>query len=129
MALASHRIIFALVSLCLLGMGFSQTAGAGIISTGIAVETAAADERAARLERIETVLAREEVRERLVEWGVDPADASARIAALSDAELATIAERLDEAPAGGDALALIGAVFLVLLILELVGVTDIFKRI
>ena len=32
------------------------------------------------------------------------------------------------APAGGDALALIGAVFVILLILELTGVIDIFKK-
>jgi hypothetical protein len=33
------------------------------------------------------------------------------------------------APAGGDVLALVGAVFVVLLILELVGVIDIFKTV
>ncbi len=36
---------------------------------------------------------------------------------------------MDRQIAGGDALSLIGAVFLVLLILELVGVTDVFKSI
>jgi hypothetical protein len=36
---------------------------------------------------------------------------------------------LDRQIAGGDAIAVIGVVFLVLLILELVGVTDIFKSI
>jgi uncharacterized membrane protein (Fun14 family) len=39
-----------------------------------------------------------------------------------------LADGLDEAPAGGDALAVIGIVFLVLLILELTGVIDIFKK-
>jgi hypothetical protein len=35
---------------------------------------------------------------------------------------------MEQMPAGGDALAIIGIVFLVLLILEAVGVTDIFKK-
>ena len=35
---------------------------------------------------------------------------------------------LRSAPAGGDILALIGAVFVVLLVLELTGVIDIFKK-
>ena len=51
-----------------------------------------------------------------------------RLDALSDAELATLAGQIGEAPAGGDALAVIGIVFVVLIILELVGVIDIFKK-
>ena len=53
-----------------------------------------------------------------------------RAATLSDAELAQVAEQMQTLPAGGDSLfAVIGIVFLVLLILELTGVIDIFKRI
>jgi hypothetical protein len=37
--------------------------------------------------------------------------------------------QIDSLPAGGDAIAVIGVVFLVLLILELVGVTNIFTKI
>ena len=48
--------------------------------------------------------------------------------ALSEAEVATLAGQIGEAPAGGDALAVIGIVFVVLVILELVGVIDIFKK-
>ncbi len=61
--------------------------------------------------------------------GVDPADAQARLSALSDAELASLSAHLDDLPAGGDILALIGAVFIVLLILDLTGVTNVFKNI
>ena len=46
----------------------------------------------------------------------------------SDQELHQLAVDMRNAPAGGDALALIGAVFVVLLILELTGVIDIFKK-
>jgi len=48
---------------------------------------------------------------------------------LTQAELITLESQFNEQIAGGDALAVIGAVFLVLLILELVGVTDVFKSI
>ena len=61
--------------------------------------------------------------------GVNPSDAALRVASLNDQELATVANRLDQLPAGGDGvLAVIGIVFLVLLILELTGVIDIFKK-
>jgi len=57
-----------------------------------------------------------------------PAAVEARLAAMTPEERAQLNARIDEMPAGGDVLVLIGAVFLVLLILELVGVIDIFKK-
>jgi hypothetical protein len=50
-----------------------------------------------------------------------------RIQGLSDAELVTLQDQIDKQVAGGSALGVIGAVFLVLMILELMDVTDIFK--
>jgi hypothetical protein len=61
--------------------------------------------------------------------GVDAASIDSRVASLNDRELHQLAAEMQSAPAGGDILALIGAVFVVLLILELVGVIDIFKKI
>jgi hypothetical protein len=43
-------------------------------------------------------------------------------------ELRSLAGQMSGMPAGGDALAVIGIVFIVLLILELTGVIDIFKK-
>jgi hypothetical protein len=61
--------------------------------------------------------------------GVDPADAMQRISSLPDQDLAKLAEQFESMPAGGDLLGVIGIVFVVLLILELTGVVDIFKKI
>ena len=61
-------------------------------------------------------------------WASIAADIEGRLDALSEAEVATLAGQIGEAPAGGDALAVIGIVFVVLVILELVGVIDIFKK-
>lgn len=85
-------------------------------------------DRRATLDRVDTMLARSDVRDTLERLGVDPDDASERVAALNDRELAVLAEEMDELPAGG-LLATIGVVFIVLLILELVGVTNIFSKI
>ena len=68
------------------------------------------------------------MRAELERMGVDPAAIEGRLDALSEAEIATLAGQIGEAPAGGDALAVIGVVFVVLIILELVGVIDIFKK-
>ena len=65
---------------------------------------------------------RDWIKEQLVMGGVDAADASIRVAALTDAQVLKIHQRIDEAPAGGNILIII---FLVLVITELMGVTDI----
>jgi hypothetical protein len=77
---------------------------------------------------VSAALAREQVRGQLLALGVDPSQVEARVAALTDEELRALAGKVAEAPAGGDALAVIGVVFLVLLILEAVGVIDVFKK-
>jgi hypothetical protein len=80
-------------------------------------------------QRVAAFLARAEVVQQLQDWGVDAADAQQRIAALTDAELNLLAQKIDTLPAGAGLLEVIGIVFVVLLILELVGVINIFTRI
>lgn len=77
---------------------------------------------------LQNILAREEVREQLIAYGVDPDYAGLRIAALTSHELNQLQQHIDDLPAGADGLAILGAVFLVLLVLELVGVTNIFSK-
>jgi hypothetical protein len=84
-------------------------------------------ERAETVARVQAALDREAVQSQLVALGVDPADAKARIAALTDAELQRLDGRLAELPAGAGVLEVVGIVFVVLLILEIVGVIDIFS--
>lgn len=100
---------------------------AAMIPTEASVDTVAADRARSNLK---TLLAREDVRQALVDQGIDPAEATARIDGLTDAEAVAVAGRLDNLPAGGSALGVIvGAlliVFLVLLITDIMGYTDIF---
>jgi hypothetical protein len=86
-------------------------------------------DREAALTRIEGVLARDAVRGELERLGVDTELAGERVAALTDEELQLLAQELENLPAGGSALGTLGVVFIVLLVLELVGVIDIFSKI
>ena len=121
----SRRFVVHLVCLALLNLGSPLVAQAGMIGTLQAVE---ATTRAQDLAAVNAALAREQVRAQLAALGVDRAQVESRVAALTDSELRGLAGRIADAPAGGDALAVIGVVFLVLLILEAVGVIDIFKK-
>jgi hypothetical protein len=120
-----RRSCVALISLSLVSLGLQAPAAAGIVGTADAV---AAVQQQDHRGAVQSVLARADVREQMVTLGVDPAEVDARIAALTDAEVATLANRIDGAPAGGDALVVIGIVFVVLMILEFTGVIDIFKK-
>jgi hypothetical protein len=104
-----------------------QVVLAALIPTELAVEARSAHEARAL---IHSLLAREEVHVRLQLHGVDAAEAQARVDSLSDAETIEIAKRIDQLSAGGSTVGIIvGAillVFLVLLITDLLGLTDVF---
>ena len=121
----SSRWLVRIICLALLNLGSPVVAEAGLIGTLQAVE---AGTRSGDLATVNAALARVQVRAQLLALGVDPSQVEARVAALTDGELRALAGKVSEAPAGGDALAVIGVVFLVLLILEAVGVIDVFKK-
>lgn len=108
-----------------IGTGSLAPAQAAMIGTAQMVQAPARD---AQLSTVENFLSRADVRAQLQDWGVAPEAAEARVAALTDAELERLAATIDQQPAGGDVLAVVGVVFVVLLILELVGVTNIFSQ-
>ena len=120
----AREFLVRLLSIALISMGFMQVSSAGMIGTEYLVES---ESRDASLARLDVLLARTEVADQLQAFGVEPALVAERLAGMTNAELLEIEGTLGTQTAGGDALGVIGAVFLVLLILELVGVTDIFK--
>jgi hypothetical protein len=110
-----NRFIVYVLCLAMLNLGSPLVAQAELVTT---LQAAAATTRTQDLATVNAALAREEVR----------AQIESRIAALTDNELRTLAGQMADMPAGADALAVIGIVFLVLLILEAVGVIDVFKK-
>ena len=120
-----NKVFVYALCLALLNLSSPPVAQAALVGTLQAVESGT---RSLDLAKVNAALARDQVRDQMVALGVDPTVVDARVARLTDSELRSLAERMDQMPAGGDALAVIGIVFLVLLILELVGVIDIFKK-
>lgn len=112
----------AMIGLLLAAM--TLPAHAQLVSTGDALAL-----EAGHLEqRVEAFLLRDDVAAELAQYGISHEKAMARVANLSAAELEQVAGRIDEMPAAGSGVVVIaGVVFIVLIILEVVGVTDIFK--
>ena len=118
------RLMVIVLSMSMLGISLPSTSYASMINTQSLIQTQTLDESRTRINQL---VSQENVKSRMLELGVDPADIQARIAALTDDEIRQLEQHLDQMPAGG-ILATIGLVFVILLILELTGVIDIFKK-
>ena len=88
-----------------------QVASAGMIATDQGF-VSAGDDRAA----VTSFLARSEVARELQALGIDAASAKARVAAMSDAEVHSLAGSIADAPAGGVYAAGIIAIILIVLV-------------
>ena len=101
----------------ILGLAVPLPAQAGLVATDAALDQ----------QRIAQMLERADVQRELRARGVDPAEAQARVAALTDVEAAQLVSNIDELPAGG--IGIVGAivlVFLVLLVTDILGYTKVF---
>ncbi|MDX1435064.1 MAG: PA2779 family protein [Gammaproteobacteria bacterium] len=124
----ARPIAHALVSLFLLmnmPIGAVQAAMVGT-ETIVAGEPAATSAR----ERLVSFFERRDVQRELEAQGIDPAEAFVRIDNLTDEEVEHVAGKLDQLPAGESTLGtILGAaiiVFVILLITDILGYTDIF---
>jgi len=72
------------------------------------------------------MLDREDVQKQLEAMGVDTAAAKQRVASMTAEEIAQLNKRLGDMPAGGDALGIVLFLFLVFVVTDMLGATDIF---
>ncbi len=116
------RIGVLLATLGLLG-GQLSPAYATMVGT-----TTALQEAQHSVERAEllAMLDREGVQSQLQTMGVDAEAAKQRVAAMTDEEVRELNAQLAEMPAGGDALGIIVLLFVVFVITDMLGATDIF---
>jgi hypothetical protein len=104
-----------------------QAAIAALIPTERAISL---DESTKARESIKNFLARQDSQNLLISRGISPEEAMARIDSLTDAEALRVSQHIESMPAGGNAIGIIvGAillVFIILLITDLIGLTDVF---
>lgn len=121
---AMVRLMAAVMVLVSLPIGYAQ---AGMVTTDQVLDAAALAETR---EQVFDFLARDDVRQQMEALGVDPDEAASRAASMTDAEVTQLAGQIEQLPAGQDALgAILGAallIFLILLITDILGLTNIF---
>ena len=120
------KFIIHVLVILLPGASLCSTVNAGMIDSGQLVQEQFANEQRSDLLAL---MSREDVAAQLTEFGVDPVDARMRVASLSDAEVASLHQKIDELPAGSGVLGTIALVLIILILLDIAGVTDIFPKI
>jgi hypothetical protein len=116
----SHLVVLGLLALSL----HFPAAHAGMIGTEAVVNAAQVQQDR---ERLRDVFNRDDVQAQLLARGVDPAQVQARVNSLTDQEVQSLSGKLDQLPAGGDSfLGALVFIFIVLLITDILGFTNIF---
>ena len=122
----SKRILLTLVVFSTFGLGLQNVANGAIVSSG---DMIAAQQDLFDRDQLKTLMSREDVREQLVDLGVDVDAAIARVDSMTDIEVQQLSAKMDEMPAGAGFIETAVLVFLVLVVLEVTGVTDLLPNI
>ncbi len=117
------QIVSTCLIVCITAAGFPLAAQARIVATD---EITAPAQASTSRDAVNRFLARDDVRQAILGQGVSPQAAAERVAAMSDSEVAQLAGRIEQAPAGGDALGILFTVFIVLLVTDIMGLTKVF---
>lgn len=123
---------FRMVAIFMMGLMFAlagpyQAAVAALIPTEEASDSAKV---ALARENIKNFMERQDSQNLLIAKGISPEEAKARADSLTDAEVLMVSQHIESMPAGGNAVGIIvGAillVFIILLITDLLGLTNVF---
>ena len=116
----SHLVVLGLLALSLP----LPTAQAGMIGTEAVINAAQVQQDR---EHLRNTFNRDDVKAELLARGVDPAQVQARVDSLTDQEVQSLSGKINQLPAGGDSfLGALVFVFIVLLITDILGFTNIF---
>jgi len=117
-----RKLLSVLLSLSLIMLPIVPTQAALVGNAELFASAAIDTDRTQLLE----VLDRDSARQQLAALGISQEQAMQRIAQMTDLEIAQLNQQLADLPAGGDALGILVLIFLVFVITDVIGATDIF---
>lgn len=116
-----NRLFAITLSLSLIMLPLSAAQSAMIANSQL-LDGGSSMERTALMQTLE----REQVRDQLTRLGVDAEAVKQRVAQMTEQEIATLNQRLNELPAGGDALGVALFILVLFVVTDAIGATDIF---
>jgi hypothetical protein len=117
------RFLTALLAVSILFVSVQPAANAAIVSTS---ELVATEQSQIGREYLLNSLEREDVRTALTSQGVNLEMAKQRVSSMTDEEVRALNQKLDKMPAGGGVVATVVIIFLVLVITDILGWTDVY---
>lgn len=116
------RTLALILSISLISLTFGQAQAAIITNNQVIHQAQQAIDKDALLQSINQA----DVQEQLANMGVATADIESRINQMTQEEIAQINQQMNELPAGGDVLGIIVLIFIIFIITDVIGATDIF---
>lgn len=116
------RFIAIVLSLSLINLSIGSAQAAMIANDQVINQVQQINSKAELLQ----LMNRADVHQQLLDMGVSTEDIEARINMMTDQEIAQLNQQLGDLPAGGDALGIILVIFIVFVITDMLGATDIF---
>jgi len=116
------RTLALILAISLTGLSFGNAQAAIVSNDQIIHRIEQANDKAALLQSIQ----RADVQQQLASLGVNPADIETRINQMTHEEIAQLNQQMAELPAGGDVLGIIVLIFIIFVITDVIGATDIF---
>jgi len=116
------RTLSLILSIAMLSVSFTNVQAAIVSNDQIIQNIDQANDRAALLQTIK----REDVQVQLTSMGVNAADVETRINQMTHEEVAQLNQQMAELPVGGSVVGIIILVFVIFVITDVIGATDIF---
>ena len=117
-----NRILTLTLSLLLICAPISQAQAAIIANAQLIDQVQLTNDKNVLLQTINRV----QVQEQLLSMGVTTIELESRINQMTQQEIAQLNQQITELPAGGDALGIILLIFIIFVITDVIGATDIF---
>mgnify|MGYP001823216094 CR=1 FL=1 len=117
-----QKYISVLLSVTLMSMSFTS-ARAAMISNDVVINHV--QHSNAKAELLQTIN-RSDVKQQLLDMGVNPENIESRIKLMTHEEISQLNQQIGELPAGGDVLGVLLIIFIVFVITDIIGATDIF---
>jgi hypothetical protein len=123
MSIYPGKFLLGLLCALALAAGSFSTAFAGMVGTE---QLLIAEQVQMDRQQLLATLSRADVRQQLSSMGVDAHQAAERVARMTNAEIAALSEGLGDLPAGSGVLGAVLLIFIVFVITDVIGATDIF---
>ncbi len=117
-----QRTLALLLSLSMLSLSFGQVHAAMVTNNQIMDQLQMSSEKQTLLQTIR----RADVQQQLLGMGVNVEDVEARVNMMTQDEIAQLSQQIEDLPAGGDILGVLLVIFIVFVITDAIGATDIF---